>query len=200
MVDGRRHPGALRVRSTAGSISPGTRSGPPTRRARSCCSWGHADGGGDLDAASDDKRWTATAHQRFERLLAGDRRPVGLLTNGKVFRIVYAPKGESAGWVDFRLDDILTVDGRRLLGALHMFLNERRLLTLGPEKRLAGSCRRAASTRTRSRTPSASRSSSALRELLGASSTRTALADGAILGELPAASHLQEVYSGSSPS
>jgi hypothetical protein len=72
--------------------------------------------GVELDAASDDKRWTATAHQRFERLLRETGNPVGLLTNGESFRLVYAPKGESSGWVTFRVADMLTVDGRPLLG------------------------------------------------------------------------------------
>src|SRR5262245_8933550 len=90
----------------------------------------------DLDAATDDKRWTATAHQRFEWLLRETGIPIGLLTNGKAFRLVYAPKGESAGWITFRLNEMLSVDGRPLLGALHMLLNERRLLSLEDTKRL----------------------------------------------------------------
>ena len=36
-----------------------------------------------IDAATDDKRWTASPHQRFERLLRETAVHVGLLTNGK---------------------------------------------------------------------------------------------------------------------
>jgi hypothetical protein len=89
-----------------------------------------------LDAASDDKRWSATAHQRFERLLRETGIPAGLLTNGRTFRLVYAPRGESAGYLDFRLAEMLSVDGRPLLGAFHMLLNERRLLSLAEPQRL----------------------------------------------------------------
>ncbi|MFO0675727.1 MAG: hypothetical protein U0169_04295 [Polyangiaceae bacterium] len=94
----------------------------------------------DLDAASDSQRWTATPQQKFERLLRETGVHVGLLSNGKVFRLVYAPKGESAGWISFRLDDMLSSgeDSRYLLGAMHMLLNERRLLSLDPSKRLHG--------------------------------------------------------------
>ena len=92
----------------------------------------------DLDTATDDKRWSATPHQKFERLLRETGVHVGLLMNAKVFRLVYAPKGESAGWITFRLNEMLSVDGRPLLGAFHMLLNERRLLSLEPSKRLLG--------------------------------------------------------------
>ena len=92
----------------------------------------------DLDTATDDKRWSATPHQKFERLLRETGVHVGLLMNAKVFRLVYAPKGESAGWITFRLSEMLSVDGRPLLGAFHMLLNERRLLSLEPSKRLLG--------------------------------------------------------------
>ncbi len=51
----------------------------------------------DLDRASDDRRWTATPHQKFERLLRDSGVHVGLLSNGKVFRLVYAPKGRAPG-------------------------------------------------------------------------------------------------------
>lgn len=94
--------------------------------------------GADLDAANDDKRWSATPHQRFERLLRATMVHVGLLSNGKDVRLVYAPKGESSGHITFRLADILSVDGRPLLAAMHMLLNQRRLLTLEPERRLLG--------------------------------------------------------------
>ena len=149
----------------------------------------------DLDAATDDKRWTATPHQKFERLLRETGVHVGLLMNGKSFRLIYAPKGESAGWVTFRLDEILTVDGRCLLGAFHMLLNERRLLSLEPEKRLLGILK--ASREYQNTVSNALREQvlSSLRELLRGFEHADRIADGKILSDYRR-EHLQEVYVG----
>ena len=148
-----------------------------------------------LDVASDDKRWSATEHQRFYHLLRETGVPVGLLTNGQLFRLVYAPKGESAGWITFRLSDMLTVDGRPLLGALHMLLNERRLISLEASKRLGGLL--LASREYQNTVSSALREQilSALRELLLGFQRADRLAGESILGAYRRG-HLQEVYSG----
>lgn len=149
----------------------------------------------DLDAASDDKRWTATPHQKFERLLRETGVPAGLLTNGKAFRLVYAPKVESAGSITFRIDDLLTVDGRPLLGALHMLLNERRLLSLEPEKRLASLLK--ASREYQNTVSNALREQvlAALRELLRGFEHADRITSGAILGAVRR-ENLQDVYVG----
>ncbi len=149
--------------------------------------------GGDLDAATDDKRWTATPQQRFARLLRDTGVHVGLLTNGTVFRLVYAPHRESAGWVNFRVADMLSVDGRPLLGALHMLLNERRLLSLEPEKRLLGLLK--ASREYQNTVSNALREQflAALRELLRGFEHADQVSKGTILGEVRR-EHLQEVY------
>jgi hypothetical protein len=151
--------------------------------------------GGDLDAASDDKRWTATPHQRFERLLRETGVHVGLLTNGKVFRLVYAPKGETAGWVTFRLHDMLSVDGRPLLGALHMLLNERRLLALEPEKRLAGLLKASREYQNTVSNTLREQVLAALRELLVGFQHADRLAHGTVLGDYRRG-HLDEIYKG----
>lgn len=151
--------------------------------------------GTDLDAASDDQRWTASPHQRFERLLRETGVHIGVLTNGKVFRLVYAPKGETAGWVTFRLNEMLTVDGRPLLGALHMLLNERRLLSLEPERRLAGLLKASREYQNTVSTALREQVLSALRELLVGFQHADRLANGAILGEYRRG-HLDEVYKG----
>jgi hypothetical protein len=150
--------------------------------------------GGDLDAAGIDKRWTATPHQRFERLLRETGVHVGLLTNGRVLRLVYAPRGETAGWITFRLHEMLTVDGRPLLGALHMLLNQRRLLTLEADKRLSGLLQ--ASREYQNTVSSALREQvlSALRALLVGFQNADRLAEGAILGDYRG--HMGEIYKG----
>jgi hypothetical protein len=150
---------------------------------------------GELDAATDDKRWTATPHQKFERLLRDSGVHVGLLTNGKVFRLVYAPKGESAGWVTFRLADMLSVDGRPLLGALHMLLNERRLLSLEPEKRLPGLLKSSRDYQNTVSNALRAQILAALRELLHGFEHADRVAKGTILGEVRR-DHFQEVYVG----
>ncbi len=94
------------------------------------------DAGIDLDQATDDDVWTASAHQRFERLLRGRDCPVGVITNSKAVRIVYAPKGEATAYATWLVGDLVTVAGRPLLAALDMCLNVQRLLTLPAEKRL----------------------------------------------------------------
>jgi len=149
----------------------------------------------DLDAASDDKRWSATAQQRFYHLLRETGVPVGLLTNGRLFRLVYAPKGENAGWITFRLRDMLTVDGRPLLGAMHMLFNERRLLVLEPSRRLGGLL--LASREYQNTVSSALREQilSALRELLLGFQRADRLAGETILGAYRHG-HLHEIYSG----
>ncbi len=151
--------------------------------------------GAPLDTATDDKRWTATAHQRFERLLRDTGVHVGLLTNGKVFRLVYAPKGESAGWVSFRVDDMLQVAGRELLGALHMLLNERRLLSLEEGKRLSGLLKASREYQNTVSNRLREQILSALRELLGGVQQADRMAEGAILRDYRG-EHMQEIYSG----
>lgn len=148
-----------------------------------------------LDAASDDQRWTATPHQRFERLLRETAQPIGLLTNGTDFRLIYAPKGESAGWITFRLPELLSVDGRPLLGAFHMLLNERRLLSLEEPARLPAVLQ--ASRDYQNKVSGALREQilAALRELLTGFQQADRLVDGAVLSAYRNG-HLQEVYTG----
>jgi N-6 DNA Methylase len=149
-----------------------------------------------LDAASDDKRWSATPHQRFERLLREAGVGVGLLTNGRDFRLVYAPRGESAGWVTFRLSDMLTVDGRPLLGAFHMLLNERRLLSLGEGKRLGDLLKASREYQSTVSTKLREQLLAALRDLLLGFQHADSLSGGEILREYRREGRLQEVYLG----
>ena len=79
----------------------------------------------EMGIALDDKAtqgWEATAQQKFERLLRGTKIPVGLLTNRKEIRLVYAPEGESSGYLAFSFMAMTEVAERSLLSALHMLL------------------------------------------------------------------------------
>ena len=80
----------------------------------------------------------ASPHDRLERLLRATRVPGGVLFNGKVIRLVSAPRGESSGWMDFRVGDMRPVAGRPLCAALRLLLSQTRLLTGPRDHRLAG--------------------------------------------------------------
>ena len=94
--------------------------------------------GQDFDrVAAGAGRLEASPHSRLERLLRTKRVPAGLLFNGRALRLVSAPHGESSGWMDFKVADMLLVAGRPICTALRLLLNERRLLALPREQRLA---------------------------------------------------------------
>ena len=96
------------------------------------------DPGLDLDrGAAGPGRLDAAPHGRMERLLRATGVPAGLLFNGRVVRLVSAPRGESSGWMDFRVADMHPLAGRPLCAALRLLLNEPRLLTLPRAERLA---------------------------------------------------------------
>ena len=70
--------------------------------------------------------WHYPPAAKFERLLRQCRVPIGILTNRRVIRLVYAPHGESAGAITFRVDDMLAVGGRPVLDAFVMLLHRNR--------------------------------------------------------------------------
>ena len=98
-----------------------------------------ANPGTDLDRAEVGKGGLeASPHSRLERLLRGTRVPAGILFDGRVIRLLSAPRGESSGWMDFRVNDMLPTAGRPLCAALRLLLSETRLLALPKDQRLAG--------------------------------------------------------------
>ena len=94
----------------------------------------------NLDRVARPKRGglEASPHGRLERLLRETRVPAGLLFNGRIVRLLSAPRGESSGWMDFRVNDMLPTAGRPLCTALRLLLREQRLLALPKHERLAG--------------------------------------------------------------
>jgi len=91
----------------------------------------------DLDAPISDNGYEASPHGRLERLLRHSGVVAGLLSNGRTLRLVSAPKGESSGWIDFQLRDMVAVPGRPICAAMRLLLNQNRLLTLPKDKRLS---------------------------------------------------------------
>ncbi len=63
--------------------------------------------------------------------------PAGLLFNGLALRLVSAPRGESSGWLDFRVADMVQTAGRPISTALRLLLGQPRLLSLPRTQRLA---------------------------------------------------------------
>ncbi len=82
-------------------------------------------------------RLELSAHSRMERLLRQTGVPAGLLVNGRALRLVSAPRGESSGWVDFQVADMVQTAGRPICSAMRLLLSERRLLALPRSQRLA---------------------------------------------------------------
>ena len=76
-------------------------------------------------------------HGRMERMLRETGVPAGLLYNGAALRLISAPKGESSGWLDFRVGDMLQTAGRPISAAMRELLRQSRLLSVGTERRLA---------------------------------------------------------------
>ena len=98
------------------------------------------DDGQDFDApvtGGAGSRLEASAQGRAERLLRSTGVPAGLLFNGVALRLISAPRGESSGWMDFRVADMSLTAGRPLCSALRLLLSEQCLLALPRAQRLA---------------------------------------------------------------
>ena len=79
----------------------------------------------------------ASPHGRMERLLRNTGVAAGLLFNGTALRLISAPRGESSGWLDFRVADMLPTAGRPISTAMRLLLGQTRLLSVPRPKRLA---------------------------------------------------------------
>jgi hypothetical protein len=82
-------------------------------------------------------RLEMSPHSLMEQLLRQTGVPAGLLVNGRALRLVSAPRGESSGWLDFRVADMVQTAGRPICTALRLLLSEQRLLALPRHQRLA---------------------------------------------------------------
>jgi hypothetical protein len=98
--------------------------------------------GVDLDSTPGGDKLEASAHSRMERLLRHTGAPGGLLCNGRVLRLISAPRGESSGWLDFPVAAMTQTAGRPIVAALRLLLSEQRLLALPKGQRLAELLRR----------------------------------------------------------
>jgi hypothetical protein len=93
----------------------------------------------DLDERETDTgAWRYPPTAKFERLLRHTGVPVGLLFNGSVLRLVYAPADGSTSHLSFRVADMAQRDGRKILAALELLLHARRAYGSAPEHTLEG--------------------------------------------------------------
>jgi N-6 DNA Methylase len=80
--------------------------------------------------------WEATPHQRLERLLRETNIGVGILVARNMLRLIYAPRGETAGWLSWPLAALGRVEGRPMLAGLKLCLGRNAFFTGAPETRL----------------------------------------------------------------
>jgi hypothetical protein len=90
----------------------------------------------DVTIATGTRQWQASHQARFERLLRETKVPAGLLVNKQVIRLVYAPRGESSGFLTFRIPEMIQVAGRPLFAALDMLLCSDRLFNVDRKEQL----------------------------------------------------------------
>ena len=93
--------------------------------------------GEDFDRAVRAGGLEASPHGRMERLLRHTGAPAGLLFNGVSLRLISAPRGESSGWLDFRVSEMVQAAGRPICTAMRLLLGQTRLLTQPRPRRLA---------------------------------------------------------------
>lgn len=83
-----------------------------------------------------------SAHHRMERLLRSRGIAAGVLFDGDTLRLISAPRGESSGWLDFRIADMAKPAGRPIASAMRLLLGQKRLLTGPTATRLSGLLRK----------------------------------------------------------
>ncbi|MEB3310269.1 MAG: DNA methyltransferase [Snowella sp.] len=90
----------------------------------------------DDPATEKGQGWKTTFQAKFERLLRETQIPIGLLCNGLEIRLVYAPRGESSGYLTFPVQAMTEVSGRLILAALEMLIGADRLFNVPSDRRL----------------------------------------------------------------
>ncbi len=112
--------------------------------------------------------WEATPHLQFERLLRERGIPVGLLVDRSHLRLIYAPRGETSGWISFPLRSLATVAGRSMLAGLKLILGHARLFTEPQPRRLPNLLKRSREAQNEVSTKLSEQVLGALHELLRA--------------------------------
>lgn len=135
--------------------------------------------------------WEASPHQRFERLLKDTGVFAGLLVTDRQLRLVYAPRGETSGYLSFPLRPLGMVAGRPMLGGLKLLLDSFRLFSDADERRLPALLKKSRDAQASVSTELAGQVLGALHELLRGLDA----ADAAMIRDL-ARSNPSHVYEG----
>ncbi len=154
----------------------------------------------DLDKAAEgeaERRWNASPQLRFERLLRENAIPIGILSNAREIRLVYAPRGESTGFLTFPVSAMCEVAGRPIVSAIQMLLSADRVFP-GPvetARRLPAILRLSRKYQNEVSTRLAGQVQAALYELLGGFQAANAATKGDLLRDVLKEAP-QEVYGG----
>ncbi|WP_437640388.1 DNA methyltransferase [Sorangium sp. So ce854] len=134
--------GAASDGGSRGSSEPAAQAGASdAKKPWSALLWDLTEAGADIDLdAPEDVTgpWRYPSTAKLERLLRNAGVPVGFLFNGAHLRLVYAPAGESAAHLTFRVEHLRGSEGRPLLTALDLLLHARRAYSASPEHTLEG--------------------------------------------------------------
>ncbi len=151
----------------------------------------------DLDkpTAGHDRGWHASPAKKFERLLRETQVPIGLLTNGVAFRLIYAPPKENSGALTFPAGAMSEISGRLILGAFHLLLNSWTLFNAPSDARLPALLQRSRDYQASVSEILAEQVLHALYELLRGFEAADGRAQQKLLREL-AASHPADIYGG----
>lgn len=90
----------------------------------------------DPDGRGSDDEWEATPHQQLDRLVRETGVEIGLLVARNALRLVYAPKGETTGWMGWPLAPLGRNEGRVMLAGLKVALGRTRLFVGPSDQRL----------------------------------------------------------------
>nr|MDZ8016385.1 DNA methyltransferase [Nostoc sp. ZfuVER08] len=139
--------------------------------------------------------WHASPQAKFERLLRETQIPIGLLCNGGLLRLVYAPRGESSGHLTFPVQAMCEVSGRLILGAMEMLLSAFRVFSATTGRSLKNLLEDSRKYQAEVSTTLANQVLDALWELLRGFQMADAAVDGKLLSEI-AATDPQHIYGG----
>ncbi|MCU0532920.1 MAG: hypothetical protein MUD14_03365 [Hydrococcus sp. Prado102] len=149
----------------------------------------------EIDREPSKTGWHASPHAKLERLLREKEVPTGLLFNGTEVRLIYAPRGESSGYITFPIDAMCQVSGRPILGAMEMLLSADRLFNQPTGRRLNDLLQESRKYQNEVSTKLAEQVLAALWELLRGFQAADEMSNGKLLRKL-ALEDPQQIYGG----
>ena len=129
------------------------------------------------------RHWPASPVRKLERLLREVDVPIGLISNVKEIKLVYAPRGENVGILTFPIVPMAQVWGRSMVGALKLLLGVKRLWGDSPDHRLGALLEQSRKAQAAVSTELARQVLGALYELLRGFAGADEIVHGALLGE-----------------